>query len=213
MKTLKIISLLLLLIGLLSCRNDDNGKEPETVEEPFDITQYVIVSLSKKTNDIHYIQTFEKDAEGVSMEYSAFLIVKDTYTYNNGILKTFSNVTYNKEFKIENGVIVSSSDSQDYNSTLVKIPSTNQLNGNTYSGSWKKDGSALMTFATLKFSNTHFSEASLNPPEPNTSYEIIKNIGALSITADKRTLWVLVNGKLEGSRLSSGVSAGTFIKQ
>ncbi|MCD9854459.1 hypothetical protein LUD75_07065 [Epilithonimonas sp. JDS] len=211
MKTLKIISLLLLMIGLMSCGRDNN--EPEVVEEPFDITQYVIVSLSKKNSNIHYIQTFEKDAEGVSMDYSAFLVIKNTFTFQDGVLKTFSNITSNKEFKIENGSIISASNSEDYINKLVKIPSTNQLNGNTYSGSWRKDGSNLLLYSKLKFTNTHFSEGSLNLPEPNTSYEIIKNIGALSVTAGKRTLWVLVDGKLEGSRLFSGVSAGTFTKQ
>jgi archaellum component FlaG (FlaF/FlaG flagellin family) len=65
----------------------------------------------------------------------------------------------------------------------------------------------------MRFTNTHFSEAALSLPEPNTEYQLIKNIGALSITPSSRRFWVLVNGKLEGSKLSSGVVVGSFIKQ
>jgi len=221
MKTLKIISLLLLLIGLLYCRNDDNGKEPETVEEPFDITDYVLVALAKDDNQFStFILTFEKEAQGKSIEYHTFAPIEGynyNYTFVDGIVKIYSAGYVIREFKIQNKTIVSANnaDQLNYKLALVKISNINQLNGNTYVGSWRVPGTNTQYAVNLRFSGTHYSESYPNPIDPNHEYKIIKNVAAYSIEANKRSLWILVDGKLEGYRqlFPLAQQIGTFQKQ
>lgn len=217
MKTLKIPLILVFFLSLIACKKETN-ELPQPSEEPFDITQYVIVGLAKpnRFSAIHYIQTFEAQAQGKSIEYNALFVAGETgnYTFNDGILKIFDRSgQLDKEFKIENKEIVSSTNAEYYTHKLVKIPPTNQLNGNVFSGGWTKFESTITSLVKLKFTNTHYVEGTFNLPDPNTEYQIIKNIGAVSFQPGKSTFWVLVDGKLEGIRLNSGVYRGAFIKQ
>lgn len=223
MKTFKITSLLLLLLGFMACKKDK--ATPEPVEEPLDIKQYVLVT--KNTNSSGWVtdiqlRTFE--AQGKCVIFNESGPIPDngfTYSYDKGILKLFYDGRLNHELKIENSAIKSTTDNAVGRSyKLIKIPSDNPLNGNIYSGGWKSEGSLLTVVASLKFTDTHFSEASINLPVPNKTYELIKNIAAYKkdVTNEVLTLWVLSDGNLEGYRTYYGNNnsnrvTGTFTKQ
>lgn len=223
MKTFKITSLLLLLLSFMACKKDK--ATPEPVEEPLDIKQYVLVT--KNTNSSGWVtdiqlRTFE--AQGKCVIFNESGPIPDngfTYSYDKGILKLFYDGRLNHELKIENSAIKSTTDNAVGRSyKLIKIPSDNPLNGNIYSGGWKSEGSLLTVVASLKFTDTHFSEASINLPVPNKTYELIKNIAAYKkdVTNEVLTLWVLSDGNLEGYRTYYGNNnsnrvTGTFTKQ
>jgi hypothetical protein len=219
MKTLKIIGMLVLLISFTACKKDK--VEPEVVEEPFDITQYVMVEKHKASSrtdaqPMHFIVTFEP--QGKSVQYSTFLgaYTGTTYTYNEGVLKTFVGGVLSGEWKIVDKTITPMfTVSPSYTCQLVKIPAGNQFNGNTYSGSWKPQGSLVFYYANLKFTDTHYAEASLNVPVPDKEYTLIKNVVAYYSTANTRTLLVLIGDKLEGSRFNfdGSESVGAFTKR
>jgi hypothetical protein len=222
MKTLKITSLLLLL-SFMACKKDKVAPEP--VEEPFEIRQFVLVTKETKSNgwvDDIRLRTF--DAQGKCIIFTETGAIPDngfSYSYDNGVLKLFYDGRLNNELKIENKIITSSTASAAGRSfKLIKIPKDNPLNGNTYAGGWKAEGSLLTTIASLKFSDTHYSEASINLPEPNKTYELIKNIAAYKkdVTNEVLTLWVLSDGILEGYRTYYGNNnsnrvTGTFTKK
>lgn len=207
-----------MLLVFSSCKKN---KEAEPIEEPFDITQYVIVEKikSKGVKDapvMHSLITFEPQSK--SIQYTVLgPIPGSTYTYSDGSLKLFFGGRFNQEFKIADKTIISSSIVEpSYSCQLVKIAASNQLNGNTYSGGWRTDGSLLIMAASLRFTDTHYAGASINLPVPNKEYTLIKNIGAYSDTNNARTLLVLIDGKLEGSRVHLGGltgSIGAFTKQ
>jgi hypothetical protein len=108
-KTFLNIFILISLLSLSACKDTDESGP----EEPFDITHYVIVGLAKKTTAIHYIQTFEAQAQGVSIKYDALFEERKNYTYKDGILKIFLRTgELSKEFKIEDKTLTYSSDSK-----------------------------------------------------------------------------------------------------
>ena len=70
--------------------------------------------------------------------------------------------------------------------------------------------------ASLKFTDTHYSEASINLPVPNKEYTLIRNIAAQSYIDGIGSIWLLDDGKLEGTRINVNTmseSTGTFTKQ
>lgn len=219
MKNLKIIGMLILLVSFMACKKDKVAPEP--AEEPFDITQYILVEkhkTSSRTNaqPMHFIVTFEP--QGKSVQYSSFLgsYTGTTYTYNEGVLKTFVSGALSGEWKIVNKTITPiSTVSPSYTCQLVKIPTGNQFKGNTYSGSWKPEGSLVFYYANLKFTDTNYAEASLNVPLPDKEYTLIKNVVAYYSTNNARTLLVWIDDKLEGSRfhIDGSESVGAFTKQ
>lgn len=214
MKNLKIIGMLILLVSFMACKKDK--VTPEPAEEPFDITEYVLVEKGLGLEDEdHIITTFE--LQGKATWYTLIgALTGPTYTYDNGVLKIYLAGTLEREFKIEDRKIVSySPKAKLYTCQLVKTSKSNQLNGNTYAGGWKTEGSNLTFIASLKFNDTHYSEASINLPEPNTTYKTIKNVGAFSSIDFVNTIWITIDGKLEGSRkpANGNVSIGTFTKK
>lgn len=216
MKTVKIISILLLIVGTISCRKGDD-KQP--VEEPFDITDYVLVGLAKDDHQLAtFMLTFEKEAQGKSIEYHSFAPIEG-YTYNytfvDGVVKIYNEGYVIREFKIQNKTIVSSNNADQLIFKLAKISDTNQLNGNTYVGSWSVPGTNTQYAVNLRFSGTHYSESYPNPIAPDHEYKIIKNIAAYSIEGNRRSLWIWVDGKLEAYRqlFPSAQQIGTFQKQ
>ena len=205
MKNLKLTAFLLLFVAFMACRKD--RVVPQTSEEPFNIEQNVLVT--KKTDSrgwVTDIQLTTFEGQGRSKIFTELGAIADNgfkYNYEKGILKLFYNSSVNSELKIENNTIKSATMSEAGKSyKLIKIPAQNPLNGNTYSGGWGSEGSLLMIIANLKFSDTHFSEASINLPLPNKTYELLKNIAAYKEDEAKSTytLWILSDGKLEGYR-------------
>jgi len=198
----------------MACKKEKVG--PETVEEPFDITAYVLVEkgLGVSDND-HVITTFELQGKAIWYTSSGFLS-GPTYSYNDGVLRIYQGATLHSEFKIENQKIISySNKNQPYSCQLIKIPKGNQLNGNTYSGSWKNRGSLLFQASAFKFTDTHFAEASFDLPVPNKQYTSIKNIGAYSYINNVSTLLIMIDGKLYGTRnyANGELATGEFTKQ
>lgn len=216
MKTMKIISILLLIIGIISCKKDH---EQQAVEEPFDITDYVLVALAKDDNQLAtFILTFEKEAQGKSIEYHTFAPIEGytyNYTFADSVVKIYNAGYVIREFKIKNKTIVSANSADQFIFKLAKISNTNQLNGNTYVGSWRVPGTNTQYAVNLRFSGTHYSESYPNPIAPDHEYKIIKNIAAYAIEANRRSLLILVDGKLEGYRqlFPSAQQMGTFQKQ
>jgi len=222
MKTLKITSLLLLLVSFMACKKDKAA--PESVEEPFDIKQYVLVTKNANSSgwvtDIQ-LRTFE--AQGKCIIFSELGIIPEdgfTYSYDNGVLKLYYGQGLKNELKIENNTIKSATENvagRSYN--LIKKPTENPLDGNTYAGGWKSEGSLVISVASLKFTDTQYSEASINLPLPNKTYELFKNIAAYKkdLTNNVYTLWLLSDGKLEGYRSTYSNNTrnrvtGTFTK-
>ncbi|MCX2477353.1 hypothetical protein OQZ33_23665 [Pedobacter sp. MC2016-05] len=218
MNTLKIKLLSILLLSFMACKKDK--VTPDPIEEPFDITKYVIVEngLGFTRND-PIINTFDPQGKTAILTIIGGSIPNHTHTYQDGILKIFSEGTLRKEFKIENKAIVSSSAKlANYTGKLVKIPTSanNMFNGNTYAGGWRTEGSTLIFVASLKFTDTHYSEASINLPTPNKEYTLFKNIAAQSYIDGIGSIWLLDDGKLEGTRINVNTlkeSVGTFTKQ
>lgn len=218
MKTIKMLPVLLLLLSFMACKKDK--VEPEPVEEPFDITHYVIVEkgIGFKLND-PIINTFDPQGKTAILTILGGGTANHTHTYQDGVLKIFYEGTLRKEFKIENKVIISSSNkTPNYTCKLVKVPTstTNSFNGNTYSGGWKSEGSTLIYITSLKFTDTHYSEASINLPVPNKEYVLFKNIAAQSYIDGIGSIWLLDGEKLEGTRINVNTlkeSTGSFTKQ
>lgn len=208
--------MLLMLGSFTACKKDKAAPKP--VEEPFDITKYVIVEkgIGFKTYD-PIILTFEPQGKTSILTILGGGVANHTYTYNNGVLKIFYEGELMKEFKIENKTLTSSRVRPNYSCQLIKIPTSvsNVFNGNTYSGGWKTEGSTLTSVASLKFTDTHYSEASINLPVPNKEYTLIKNLAAQSYIDGVGSIWLLTDGKLEGARFNPGTlkeSTGTFTK-
>lgn len=214
----KTLIVLFVLAVFASCKKDK--VTPDPIEEHFDITKYVIVEkgIGFKQND-PIINTFDPQGKTSILTILGGGIANHTHTYQDGILKIFYEGTLRKEFKIENKAIVSSSTkSPSYSCKLVKVPTStsNPFNGNTYAGGWKTEGSTLIFVASLKFTDTHFSEAAINLPVPNKEYTLIKNIAAQSYIDGIGSIWLLDDGKLEGTRINTSTlkeSIGTFTKQ
>ena len=225
MKTLKIMSMLLLFLSLLACKKD-NAVTPEAIdpiEETFDIKQFVLVT--RQTNaegwvrDIQ-LRSFEAQSkciifgEGGDIPDNGF-----TYSYDKGILRLFYDLQLKNELKIENNTITSATVGVAGSSfKLIKIPADNALKGNTYAGGWKSQGSLLTTIASIQFTDTHYSEASINLPLPDKTYELFKNVAAFKYNATDKvtTLWLLSEGRLEGYRKyynSNSRVTGTFTKK
>jgi len=208
--------MLLLLGSFMACKKDK--VTPGPIEEPFDITEYVIVEwgIGFNSND-PVINTFDPQSKTSILTILGGGIANHTHTFENGVLKIFYEGTLRKEYTIRDKIIIShSTQPASYTCKLVKIPKINQFNGNLYSGGWKSDGSLLTLIASLKFTDTHYSEASINLPVPNKAYTLIKNIAAQSYIDGIGSIWLSIDGKLEGSRLNMNTqkeSKGTFTKQ
>ncbi len=209
----------------MACKkNSAVTPEPtEPIEEPFDVKQYVLVT--RETNPggwVRNIQLRSFEAQGKCIIFNEGGDIPDngfTYSYDNGILKLFYGAQLQNELKIENKTIALATASVAGRSfKLIKIPAENPLKENTYSGGWKSEGSLLTTIASVKFTDTHYSEASINLPVPNKTYALFKNIAAFKYNATDRvtSLWVLSDGKLEGYRKyynSNSRMTGTFTRQ
>lgn len=209
--------MLLLLVSLIACKKD----KTQPIEEPFDIRQYVLVTRETNNNNwVVNISLRSFEAQSKSMVFNEGGQIPDngfTYSYADHVLKLFYDGRLNSELKIENNLIASKKLSGITTSyQLIKIPAENQLNGNTYNGGWKSEGSLITFVASVKFSDTHYGEASVNLPAPNKTYQLIKNIAAYShdINSQVKSLWLFSDGKLEGYRqYSSNSSAnGSFNK-
>ena len=221
MKASKTIAMLVLLVSFMACKKDNSALE-ET-KEPFDIRQYVLLRTSTdNSNWIIDVSLTSFDAQSKSIVFNEGGRIPDngfTYSYADGVLKLLYDGRVNTELKIENNTIASKTTNGITASyQLIKIPTENQLNGNTYNGAWKSKGSLISYVASVKFTDTHFSEASINLPVPNKPYELFKNIAAYHYDATNKikTLWIFTNGKLEGYRNNYGGehsrSTGTFSK-
>ena len=214
MRNLEMIPSLLLLLTLIACKKEKVTSETQT--EPFDITSYVLVEKGLGlADDDHIITTFELQGKAIWYTSLGFLS-GPTYNYADGVLKIYQGATVHGEFKIENQKIISySNKNKPYSCQLIKIPKGNQLNGNTYSGSWKNQGSLLFQPSTFKFTDTHFAEASFNLPVPNNQYTSIKNIGASIYINNVRTLLIMIDEKIYGTRNypNGTVAIGEFSKQ
>jgi len=220
MRTLKITMMLLLLVSSIACKKDSVA--PQETKEPFDIRQYVLVTRQTNNNNwVVNISVKSFEAQNKSIVFNEGGQIPDngfTYSYADGVLKLLYDGRVNSELKIENNLIASKKLSGITTSyQLIKIPAENQLNGNTYNGGWKSEGSLLTSVASVKFTDTHYSEASINLPPPNKTYQLFKNIAAYSYDVTNRvdSFWVLSDGKLEGYRQygNSNTSVnGTFSK-
>ncbi len=213
----------MLLVSFMACKK--NNVAPEPAEEPFDIKQYVLVTKETNSNGwVTRIQLRTFEAQGKCILFTELGLIPDdgfTYGYENGVLKLYYGPGLKNELKIENNRITSATENVAGRSyQLIKKPTDNPLNGNTYAGGWKSEGSLVTVVASLKFTDTHYSEASINLPVPNKTYELFKNIAAYKedVTNSIYTLWLLSDGKLEGYRSTyrgntSTRVTGTFTKR
>lgn len=215
--------MLLLLGSFMACKK--NNVTPEPVKEPFEIKQYVLVKKETTSSGwVKNIQLTSFEAQGKCTIFTELGTIPDNgfnYRYENGILKLYYDLSIQNEIKIENNSIVSTTvNGPGVSFHLIKIPAENMFNGNTYAGGWRSEGSNLTFIASLKFTDTHFSEASLNLPIPDKTYELFKNILAYKRDVPNKvtSIWLWSDGKLEGYRSNySGNTTnrvtGTFTKQ
>lgn len=208
---------------LLGCKKD--GVAPQATETPFDIRQYVLVK--KESNNSGWVTniqltTFEAQSKcTVFTELGALADNGYNYQYENGTLKLFYGNSLKNEIRIENNAIKSTTvNTPGASFKLIKVPKDNPLNGNTYSGGWKAEGSNLTYIASLKFTDSHYSEAAINLPEPNKSYNLFKYTAVYEpdVAKDVYTLWVVIDDKLEGYRTTYNGNTknrvtGVFIKK
>ncbi|TKC08933.1 hypothetical protein [Pedobacter frigoris] len=195
---LKMLPILLLTI-LLSCKKKD--PKPEV----FDITKYSIVG--KLSTGYPYIITIESD-KAVLTSYS---VSDGKYTYTDGVLKlNFNGGEVICSFTIENGsikayvgpVIINTYD-------LVKIPATNQLEGKNFKGSW--NGSGYLT--QVKFTGAKYTEIT-NGQQNEVNYTLINNLAVKKEEGINITVFMMLNGKLEGGRYRyPNTDWGTFMKE
>ena len=216
------LAVIVMVICVTSSCKKKAAIAPETKAEALDIREYVLVTRETNSNNwVVNINLRSFEAQSKSIVFNEGGRIPDngfTYSYENGVLKLFYDGRLNQELKIENKTIAPKKLSGITTSyQLIKIPTENPFNGTTYSGGWKSEGSLLTTVATLKFTDTHYSEASLNIPVPNKTYELFKNLAAYKndLTNNVKTVWLLSDGKMEGYRkYNSGNSVtGTFSKQ
>nr|WP_068891819.1 hypothetical protein [Pedobacter panaciterrae] len=223
MKNLKahfqIILIAMAVLFLLNACKKNNAVSPEPKEEPFDIKQYILVEKQKTSNTANaepmlFIRTFEPQSKSTLYTILGPL-TRYLYSYNDGVLKIFrGDNTLDQEFKITNNTITLISNTDvSYSCQLIKIPASNQLDGNTYSGGWMPRGSLISYYASLKFTDTRYAEAALNVPVPDKEYTLIKNVGAYIFNNNTKTLLVLMGEKLEGSKYGTSELAGVFTKQ
>lgn len=205
--------MLLLLMSFMACKKNNN--QPEV----FDITQYAIVG---KTVHNHlttsateqYVLPFVITFETPSKSRRLLLSRDDEYafTYTDGIL-----TQGHRKFAI-NEKELTAYDLSDASEIfkLVKVPSGNVFSGNSYTGNWKRRLSSLLVYASLKFSDYQFGEASINEPVLNKNYTLIKNIAGVHETAEDAYFWVQIDGKVEASKSSyttGTVYLGSFTKK
>lgn len=196
---LKILPILFLMI-IVSCKKKDS--KPEV----FDITKYSIVG--KFADGLPYIISIEAGNKITLTNYS---FSSGTFTYTDGILKfNFDNGEMVGSFTIENGAIKSYAGPVLINTyDLVKIPATNQLESKTFKGIWQN--SAYKT--ELKFGATKYTEIT-NNRQTEASYTLINNLAAKKQEVDKITLFIMMDGKLEGLHYANPIRIwGTFMKQ
>lgn len=215
----KALILFAAVLVFASCKKDKVG--PDQAAEPFDVRQYVIVTKELNSSGwVNNIRLTSFEAQSKCIIFTELGVIPDdgyTYGYDNGVLKLYYDLGLQYELKIEDKIITSNVSRRSFK--LIKIPAENSLNGNTYAGGWKSEGSLLTTIASLKFTDTHYSEASINLPAPNKTYELFKNIAAYKydVTDKVASLWLVLDGKLEGYRSfynnNGNRVAGTFTKQ
>lgn len=215
----KTLIVLYVLAIFASCKKDKT--EPE--ENAIDITQHVIVGKKTEMGDfgrpiLPFVITF--DTDGNCKLHSLAGKTTGTFIYANGNLKITLNYGIGPaiiEFKLEsNRIISNSSKDPGYQCELLETPETNQLSTSTYDGTWKPYSGALGKSAIFKVTDNQYGEAEFNTPVTNKPYTLIKNIAAESISNGVLSFWVLVNGRLEGSRFDVNTtkfwSTGTFTK-
>jgi hypothetical protein len=196
-RILKMLPILLLMV-LVSC------KKKELKPEGFNITKYSIVG--KLSNGHPYIITIESD-KAVLTHYSA---TSGKYSFTDGVL----NLNFNDEvicaFVVENGGIKSYKGPVILNTyDLVKIPSTNQLAGKNFKGTWNNSGSLTQ----LKFTGAEYIETT-NNQQSIVDYTLINNLAVKKTEGNNLTVFILMNDKLEGGRYKSpNTFWGTFMRE
>ena len=224
MKIVKITSMLVLLMSLMSCEKESGEIAPDTTKELakiVDITNYVIIGKSYLgIEQIPYLISLHADGKarfelpGGHIPYS--------YTYNDEVLTLDQNGGNLIRIRIRQDSISSfiSTTKEFASYQLIKIPSTNLLAGNSFGGVWKMivAGASAPQLSTVKFTDTQYAEATLYNPIPNKSYSVLHNIAAKTLdpVTQHAALWVLMDGKLEGYRYNLASEkhySGTFIKQ
>lgn len=196
---------------------------PEPIEDSakaFDITKYAIIG--KKyfgAEQIPYIIAL--NANGKARREMPGDFVPYIYTYKDGIL-TLDQIGGNLiRVRINQDTITSfeSTIEKFASYQLIKIPNTNQLIGTSFGGVWKMivAGQSAPQLSIVKFTDTHYGEDALYSPTPDKDYSVFYNIAAKTFnnTTKDETLWILINGKLEGHRYnltSKKIYSGTFIK-
>jgi hypothetical protein len=222
MKTLKIISLSLLLLSA-SCKKDQPAAPPAASK--FNLRDYYITGKMNYTYNgqtvlIPYILYGNQNGSTVELSYG-YSSDQGNYTYQDGIL-SITYVNGNKDkFKITNNTIsdyIGTSSIQTYK--VQPIPDQNMFSGNSYSGSFKTPGSLTAVLERIKFGDKQFGESSIGDPVLDLYYSSTLNVAGQGYNSntDVFTFFVLQDGKLEVSRFSGPtnnlkMSYGTFTRQ
>lgn len=223
MKNLKLIPMLLLMMSFMSCVEVEKKPKPKTIDDvskTFDITKYVIVGKQYFGSETRPF-IIKLNANGLARSEGTSSFEPYIYTYKNGIL-TLDQMGGNLiRVRINRDTITSFETTiQKFESyQLIKIPSENKLVGNSFGGIWKMivAGQWAPHLSAIKFTNTQYDEAMLHTPTPNKAYKLYYNLAAKTVNDNTKdeTLWVLINGKLEGFRYNpkgKKLYTGTFIR-
>jgi|GEM_PF-2422041 len=193
--TTKIRFLLIAIILFAACKKDKPISD-------IDITKYCIAGKYEKNGVlIPFLFTFSDNAK-VNL-YADFggEETKSTYIYTNGELKITHGLSYT--FKISNAdekiIGLTSEDKSIETYSLVKLPIGNQLNLNTYEGTFKPIiAGAFQYTASLKFNNnSNIYTESIAGNKIDRYYTPINGIAGYSANGNIKSFFVLIDGKLE----------------
>lgn len=220
----KLLSLLL-IVAFASCKKD-GSPNPSSDDDGSFLKGYVIVgkykaSVNSQDVQLPYFLAFGANAKAVI--YSGYITRNGNYTYKNGVLTIVWSPTATDTFNISNKKITGFNGASTLTTyTLQQIPASNQLSGNSYSGSLRTPGNNIFLFSTFKFNDTQYGQTGIGDPVINTDYNLLGNIAGYSITGGngKITFFVLIDGKMEvavynptNANGDISVSYGTYTKK
>lgn len=201
MKNLKRYSILLLLLGFLSCKKDKIADQ-----DSFDPTKYYITGEGFNDYNTSYALIFQQPAKAIFIGSGGEVNSISNFSYEDGILyvadKSFS-------FTIVNNKISTSTHPYLISYHLQKIPDADAFAGKTFSGTVTRNGVNVGMSCQLKFNtNQMFTvkiDGFLQTPTYGSDYTLQNNGIATAYTGNEGRLHLMsiADGKLYYSQFNA----------